>query len=72
MVRAQQDRSANQACEERLTVPVGTLLGWSGAPAQAAGWGLLDPGVILSFRVSQVGDLRRPVVDSVADGTRAA
>ncbi len=28
--------------------------------------------VILSFRVSQVGDLRRPVVDSVADGTSAA
>jgi hypothetical protein len=28
--------------------------------------------VILSFRVSQVHDLRRPVVDSVADGTRAA
>jgi len=43
MVRAQQDRSANQACEERLTVPVGTLLGWSDAPAQAGAWGLLDP-----------------------------
>jgi hypothetical protein len=28
--------------------------------------------VILSFRVSQVRGLRRPVVDSVADGTRAA
>ena len=28
--------------------------------------------VILSFRVSQGGDLRRPVVDSVADGTLAA
>jgi hypothetical protein len=28
--------------------------------------------IILSFRVSQVHDLRRPVVDSVADGTRAA
>jgi hypothetical protein len=27
---------------------------------------------ILSFRVSQGGDLRRPVVDSVADGTLAA
>jgi hypothetical protein len=26
-----------------LIVPVGTLLGWSGTPAQAAGWGLLDP-----------------------------
>jgi hypothetical protein len=29
-------------------------------------------GVILSFRVSRACDLRRPVVDSVADGTRAA
>jgi hypothetical protein len=28
--------------------------------------------VILSFRVSRCGDLRRPVVDSVADGTLAA
>jgi hypothetical protein len=28
--------------------------------------------VILSFRVSQGCDLRRPVVDSVADGTLAA
>ena len=28
--------------------------------------------VILSFRVSQGCDLRRPVVDSVADGTFAA
>ena len=27
---------------------------------------------ILSFRVSQACDLRRPVVDSVADGTLAA
>jgi hypothetical protein len=27
-----------------LIVPVGTLLGWSGAPAQAGGWGLLDAG----------------------------
>ena len=27
--------------------------------------------IILNFRVSQVRDLRRPVVDSVADGTRA-
>ena len=26
-----------------LIVPVGTLLGWSDAPAQAGGWGLLDP-----------------------------
>jgi len=28
--------------------------------------------VILSFRVSRGRDLRRPVVDSVADGTLAA
>jgi hypothetical protein len=32
----------NQAYEERLTIPAGTLLGWGTAPAQAAGWGLLD------------------------------
>ena len=25
-----------------LLVPAGTLLGWGTAPAQAAGWGLLD------------------------------
>jgi hypothetical protein len=30
------------------------------------------PDVILSFRVSRGCDLRRPVVDSVADGTLAA
>jgi len=32
----------------------------------------VDSIVILSFRVSQGCDLRRPVVDSVADGTLAA
>ncbi len=32
----------------------------------------LIPKVILSFRVSRGGDLRCPVVDSVADGTLAA
>ncbi len=32
----------------------------------------LMPSVILSFRVSQGGDLRRPFVDSVIDGTLAA
>jgi len=26
-----------------LTVPVGTLLGWSSAPTEAGSWGLLDP-----------------------------
>jgi hypothetical protein len=31
-----------------------------------------DARVILSFRVSRSCDLRRPVVDSVADGTLAA
>jgi hypothetical protein len=30
------------------------------------------PSVILSFRVSRCCDLRRPVVDSVIDGTLAA
>ncbi len=34
--------------------------------------GILAALVILSFRVSQGCDLRRPVVDSVADGTLAA
>ena len=33
---------------------------------------LIDSIVILSFHVSQGCDLRRPVVDSVADGTLAA
>ena len=33
---------------------------------------LIDSMVILSFRVSRGCDLRRPVVDSVADGTLAA
>jgi hypothetical protein len=32
----------------------------------------VDAAVILSFRVSWGCDLRRPVVDSVADGTLAA
>jgi hypothetical protein len=32
----------------------------------------VDSIVILSFRVSRGCDLRRPVVDSVADGTLAA
>ena len=34
--------------------------------------GVLAALVILSFRVSQGCDLRRPVMDSVADGTFAA
>jgi len=38
------------------------------APGIASHW----PCVILSFRVSRGWDLRRPVVDSVADGTLAA
>jgi hypothetical protein len=32
------------AANINLTVPVGTLLGWSTAPAQAGTWGLLDAG----------------------------
>ena len=27
-----------------LTVPAGTILGWSSAPGEAGGWGLTDPG----------------------------
>jgi hypothetical protein len=27
-----------------LTVPAGTILGWSAAPGEAGGWGLTDPG----------------------------
>ncbi len=34
--------------------------------------GVLAARVILSFRVSQDCDLRRPAVDSVVDGTHAA
>jgi hypothetical protein len=36
------------------------------------GWMITAADVILSFRVSRVCDLLRPVVDSVADGTLAA
>jgi hypothetical protein len=36
------------------------------------GWMITAASVILSFRVSRGCDLRRPVVDSVADGTLAA
>jgi hypothetical protein len=36
------------------------------------GWTIMDADVILSFRVSRVCDLLRPVVDSVADRTLAA
>jgi hypothetical protein len=36
------------------------------------GWMITPADVILSFRVSRVCDLRRPVVDGVADGTIAA
>ncbi len=37
-----------------------------------AKWSAICSSVILSFRVNQVCDLQRPVVDSVADGTHAA
>ena len=44
-----------------------------GAHAGSVSYGpALNAAVILSFRVSQGCDLRRPVVDSVADGTLAA
>jgi hypothetical protein len=36
------------------------------------GWTIMAADVILSFRVSRGCDLRRPVVDSVADRTLAA
>jgi len=36
------------------------------------GWAITEADVILSFRVSRVCDLLRPVVDSVADRTLAA
>jgi hypothetical protein len=36
------------------------------------GWMITAADVILSFRVSRACDLRRPVVDSVADRTLAA
>ena len=41
-------------------------------PVMFADLDTLLTSVILSFRVSQGCDLRRPVVDSVADGTLAA
>jgi hypothetical protein len=44
----------------------GSRLSWAYRP----GWFFLT--VILSFRVRQDRDLRRPVADSVADGTLAA
>ena len=44
-----------------------------GAHPGAVSYGpVLNAAVILSFRVSRGCDLRRPVVDSVADGTLAA
>jgi len=44
-----------------------------GGPAAERGDDLVvDTEVILSFRVSQGCDLRRPVVNSVADGTLTA
>jgi transposase len=45
----------------------------AGAHAGSVSYGpLLNTAVILSFHVSRSCDLRRPVVDSVADGTLAA
>ena len=42
------------------------------SPARRASASQYDPDVILSFRVGRCCDLRRPVVDSVADGTLEA
>jgi hypothetical protein len=42
------------------------------ADGNVAGTPFTVPLVILSFRVGRGCDLRRPVVDSVADGTLAA
>jgi hypothetical protein len=44
----------------------------AGHAAQGGDDRVVDAGVILSFRVSQGCDLRRPVVNSVADGTLTA
>ena len=44
----------------------------AGCLAERGGQGAVDAAVILSFRVIRRCDLRRPVVDSVADGTLAA
>ncbi len=49
------------------TPPGWTTRAWVGKDARNP-----LPSVILSFRVSRGCDLRRPVVDSVADGTLAA
>jgi hypothetical protein len=69
-----------------ITLPVGVetyaayaLRAWlardqivSGRTRRFAKWSAICSDIILSFCVNQGCDLRRPVVDSVADGTLAA
>jgi Domain of unknown function (DUF222) len=57
-----------------LLVPAGTLLGWSGAPGEAAGWGLLDPATTrdLTQAASQHPKTRWCVTVVGADGTATA
>lgn len=72
---AHRERRTVRPCER--SVPQ-----WSGAAASHSAWilskmarwspGVLPLTIILSLCVSQGCDLRRPVVDSVADGTLAA
>ena len=57
-----------------LTVPAGTAYGWSSAPGEAGGWGLLDPGD--TRRLLQAASLhprtRWRVTLLAPDGTAAA
>jgi hypothetical protein len=57
-----------------LLVPVGTLLGWDTAPAQAAGWGLLDPGETSALiqAASQHPGTRWCLTLTALDGTAGA
>jgi hypothetical protein len=57
-----------------LTIPAGTAYGWSSAPGEAAGWGLLDPGDTrrLLQAASQHPRTRWRVTQLAPDGTAAA
>jgi hypothetical protein len=57
-----------------LLVPAGTLLGWGTAPAQAAGWGLLDPGEAMALvrAASQHPRTRWCFTLTAPDGTAVA
>jgi hypothetical protein len=57
-----------------LTIPAGTAYGWSTAPGEAAGWGLLDPGDTrrLLQAASQHPSTRWRVTQLAPDGTAAA